>query len=154
TLSKTLQKCLVVEDPQTAKEASDHIATIFHDNKRTRTIALKAESRSLKLGYLSIDAYFRLNNKYENVVGIIVHREPFSDLKIVRSMLTTEEMGLKSKSQAIHLDSSSSSPMILLAELCNTTRRSNAGHVKSSRPCFNFAKGSCRFGSNCKFVHD
>ncbi|GKB63572.1 hybrid signal transduction histidine kinase M [Tanacetum coccineum] len=63
TLSKTLQK-----DPQTAKEAWDLIALIFNDNKRTRSIGLKAELRSLKLGDLSIDAYFR---KIESVATIL-----------------------------------------------------------------------------------
>ncbi|GJY24402.1 hypothetical protein Tco_0398060 [Tanacetum coccineum] len=58
TLSKTLQQRLVVEDPQTAKEAWDLIALIFNDNKRTRSIALKLELRSLKLRDLNIDAYF------------------------------------------------------------------------------------------------
>lgn len=54
TLSKTLQQRLVVENPQSAKEAWDLLADIFHDNKRTRSIALKAELRALKLGDLSI----------------------------------------------------------------------------------------------------
>ncbi|GJU19060.1 RNA-directed DNA polymerase, eukaryota [Tanacetum coccineum] len=58
TFSDTLQERLIVQDPQTARESWDHIATIFHDNKWTRIIALKAELRSLKLGDLSIDAYF------------------------------------------------------------------------------------------------
>nr|GEV59374.1 hybrid signal transduction histidine kinase M [Tanacetum cinerariifolium] len=92
-------------------------------------------------------------NKYENVCGIIIHREPFSDLKMARLMLTTEEMRLNSKSQALPVDSSSSSPMILLAKsgnnLCSSTPQ-----VKSSRPCFNFPKRSCRFGNTCKFVHN
>ncbi|GKD03013.1 hybrid signal transduction histidine kinase M [Tanacetum coccineum] len=119
-LSDTLQARLVVEHPQSAKEACDLITEIFNDNKRSRTIALKAELRSLKLGDLSIDAYFQkiksiatilrslispvtnddvvtfslegLSEKYENVCGIITHREPFPDLKTARSMLTTEEM--------------------------------------------------------------
>ncbi|GJT35080.1 hybrid signal transduction histidine kinase M [Tanacetum coccineum] len=106
---------------------------------RTRSIALKAELRSLKLGDLSIDAYFRkiesittiltslgspisnddvvtitlegLPDKYDNVSGIIVHREPFSDLKTVHSMLTIKEMRLKSRAQAISIDSTSSSPI-------------------------------------------
>ncbi|GJR98980.1 ribonuclease H-like domain-containing protein [Tanacetum coccineum] len=95
----------------------------------------------------------RLNDKYENVDGIIVHREPFPDIKTARSMLTTKEMRLKSKSQALHIDSSSSYPMILLAESGNNTRCSTVGHVKSNKPCFNFAKGFYRFGDNCKFVH-
>lgn len=63
TLSKTLQQRLVVDNPQSAKEAWTILADIFQDNKRTSSIALKAELRSLKLGELSIDAYFR---KIEN----------------------------------------------------------------------------------------
>nr|GFB46261.1 hybrid signal transduction histidine kinase M [Tanacetum cinerariifolium] len=129
---------------------------------------MKAELRSLKLVDISIDAFFckiesivtmltslgspvsnddvvtfalkGLPNKYENVCGIITHREPFSDLKTARSMLTTEEMRLKSKSQALPVDSSLSH-MVLLAESCNN-RRSSTPQVKSWRPCLNFAKGS------------
>ncbi|GKD35079.1 hybrid signal transduction histidine kinase M, partial [Tanacetum coccineum] len=182
TLSETLQAQLVVEDPQTAKEAWDLIPTIFKDNKMSRFIALKAELRSLKLGDLSINDYFRkiksiatiltslgssisnddvvtialewLNDKYDNVAGIIVHMEPFLDLKTVCLMLTTEEMRLKSKSQGQHIDSFSSSPIIILAEQGNNTRRATLRHVKFSKLCFNFAKCSCRFGNNFKFVHD
>ncbi|GKC74936.1 hybrid signal transduction histidine kinase M, partial [Tanacetum coccineum] len=111
---------LVVEDPQTAQEAWDLLVEIFSDNKRSCSIALKAELRSMKLGDLSIDAYFQkiesiatiltsfgspisnddvviialegLANKYENVSSIITHYEPFSDLKTAHSMPTTEEM--------------------------------------------------------------
>ncbi|GJV62779.1 hypothetical protein Tco_1473607 [Tanacetum coccineum] len=50
---------------------------------------------------------------------------------MARSMLTTEETRLKSKSLALPVNSSSSSPMILLVE-----------------------SGSCRFSNACKFVHD
>nr|GEU47980.1 ribonuclease H-like domain-containing protein [Tanacetum cinerariifolium] len=102
-----VDRWLVVEDPQTAKEAWDLIALIFNYNKRT---ALKAELRSLKLGDLSIDAYFRkiesiatiltslgypisnddvftiafegLPDKYDNVFGIIIQRDPISNLKM------------------------------------------------------------------------
>nr|GEV81761.1 hypothetical protein [Tanacetum cinerariifolium] len=98
-----------------AREALDLIAENFNDNKRTRSIALKAELRSLKLCGLTIDAYFRFPEKYENVYGIIVHREPFPDLKRVRSMLTTKGTRLKSMAQATSIDSTSSSPMVLLA---------------------------------------
>ncbi|GJY22876.1 ribonuclease H-like domain-containing protein [Tanacetum coccineum] len=157
------------------KKLGTLLLRFFNDNKRTRSIALKAELRSLKLGDLSIDAYFRkiesiatiltslgspissddvvtiaiegLNDKYDDVVGIIVHKEPFPNLKTIRFMLTTKEMRLKSKSQATHVDSSSSSPKNLMVELSNTSRRSNVGRdVKLSKLCFNFAKGYCRFG--------
>nr|GEX34802.1 hybrid signal transduction histidine kinase M [Tanacetum cinerariifolium] len=141
-LSKTFQVWLVVEDPQTAKEAWDLIALIFNDNNRTLSIALKGELRSLKLGYLSIDAYFHkieyiaiiltslgspisnhdvvtislegLPDKYENFFDIVVHWDPFLDFKTVRSMLNTKEIRLKSRAQASSIDSTSSSPLVLL----------------------------------------
>ncbi|GJW18639.1 ribonuclease H-like domain-containing protein [Tanacetum coccineum] len=134
-----------------AKEAWDILAEIFNDNKRSRSIALKAELRSLKLGDLSTDAYFHKiesiatilaslgspiskddivnisldgsSDNYADVSDIIIHREPFPDLKTVRSMLATEEMRLKSKAQATSLDSSSSSPMVLIANSGNNNAR-------------------------------
>ncbi|GJT11529.1 ribonuclease H-like domain-containing protein [Tanacetum coccineum] len=181
-MSKTLQQMLVIENPQTAKEAWDIFAEIFNDNKSSRSIALKAELRSLGLGDLSIDAYFRkiesiatilsslgspignddivnialegLLNKYENASSIIIHREPFPDLKMVRLMLTTEEMRLKSRAQTTSIDSSSSSPMVLLANSGNTnTRRPVGASGKISKLCFNFARGFCHFGDNCRYIH-
>ncbi|GJX34006.1 reverse transcriptase domain-containing protein [Tanacetum coccineum] len=68
TMPKTLQQILVVENPQSAKEAWDILTDIFHDNKCTCSIALKAESRSLKLGDLTIDAYFR---KIESITIVL-----------------------------------------------------------------------------------
>ncbi|GJZ51329.1 ribonuclease H-like domain-containing protein [Tanacetum coccineum] len=106
--------------------------------------------RSMKLGDLSIDAYFRkiesiatilsslgspisngdvvnialdgLPDKYHYVSDIIIHRDPFPDLKTVCSMLTTVEMRLKSRAQATYVDSTSSSPMVLLANSGTNTR--------------------------------
>ncbi|GKD84898.1 ribonuclease H-like domain-containing protein, partial [Tanacetum coccineum] len=151
-------------------------------NKRTRALSLKAELRSLKLGDLSIDAYFRkiefiatilkglgspLTNedvvnialdgfptKYDNVYVIIVHREPFWDLKMVSSMLTIKEMQLKSRVQDTFIYSTSSSPMVLLANSDPNARRATPSTEKVNKPCFNFNKGSCRFGEYCKFFHN
>ncbi|GKB84572.1 hybrid signal transduction histidine kinase M [Tanacetum coccineum] len=143
TIAKPLQSRIVDAKPQTAKEAWDLLAHIFQDNKRTCSIALKVELRSLKLGDLSVDAYFQkiesivsvlkglglplsdedvvnlafegLPPRYDNVCGIIVQREPFSDLKTVRSILTTKEMRLQSRAQDTFVDSTSSSPLVLMA---------------------------------------
>ncbi|GKA21646.1 ribonuclease H-like domain-containing protein [Tanacetum coccineum] len=59
-----------------------------------------------------------------------------------------QEMRLKSKELASPVDSSS--PMVLMDQIGSNRRPSNP-HVKSWRPCFNFAKGSCRFGSECRY---
>nr|GEW54934.1 hypothetical protein [Tanacetum cinerariifolium] len=127
-------------------EAWDIVALIFNDNKRSRSIALKVKLRLMKLGDLSIDAYFRkieyvrkflsslgspisnddvvnialdgLPDKYQHVSDLIIHRDPFPDLKTVHSMPTTTKM------------------------------------LKVHKPCNNSNKGSCRFGEYCKFLHN
>ncbi|PWA86157.1 hypothetical protein CTI12_AA143700 [Artemisia annua] len=82
-----------------------------------------------------------LLNKYDQVCGIMHHKDTFPDLKTARTMPLTEEMRLKSKALAFPMDSSYSSPMILMAEL-GTSRRPSNPQVKSWRPCYNFAKGA------------
>ncbi|GKE64623.1 hypothetical protein Tco_1518784, partial [Tanacetum coccineum] len=62
-----------------------------------------------------------LPDKNENFSGIIVHREPFPVLKTVHSMLTNEEMRLKSRAQATSINSTSYLPMVLLANSGNNT---------------------------------
>ncbi|GKE93163.1 hypothetical protein Tco_1574258, partial [Tanacetum coccineum] len=66
-----------------------------------------------------------LPDKYDNVCGIIHHQEHFLNLKTARSMLTTEELLLKSKSQSLPVDSLSSSPMVLMAKSGITGSGSN-----------------------------
>nr|GEW98475.1 ribonuclease H-like domain-containing protein [Tanacetum cinerariifolium] len=118
---------------------------------------LQAELRSIELGDLSVDAYFRkieslvtiltslyspvndedvvhyalegLPDKYDQVCGIMHHKDTFPDLKTACSMLITEEMRLKSKSLMLPVDSSS--PMVFMAE-----------------------SGACRFSDSCRHVHD
>ncbi|GJX88419.1 hybrid signal transduction histidine kinase M [Tanacetum coccineum] len=165
TLSDTLQARLVVKHPQSAKKAWDLITEIFNDNKQSRTIALKAELRSLKLRDLSIDACFRKiksiatmltslgssvssddvvtlalegwPDKYENVCGILTHKEPFQDLKTARSMLTTKEMQLKNKYRFIHNgtihatspNSSLWAPLSNSGQVNGTSGLTNSSHV-------------------------
>ncbi|GKA80648.1 ribonuclease H-like domain-containing protein [Tanacetum coccineum] len=180
TLSDALQKRLVVARPKSAKAAWDFLNDLVKDNKRSRTSALKTELRSITLGDLSMDAYFQkieslmtilasldspvldedvahyalagLPPKYNQVCGYIHYQATFPDLKTVRSLLITEEMRLKSMSPSSLADSSS--PMVLMAESGNNRRSSTTPQAKSWRPCFNFAKGTCRFGDACRYVHD
>ncbi|GJT12086.1 ribonuclease H-like domain-containing protein, partial [Tanacetum coccineum] len=152
TLSDALQARIVVARPRSAKEAWGMISDLVKDNKRSRTNALKAELRSIKLGDQSMESYFQ---KIDSIVTILtsVDADTFPDLKTVRSLLITEEMLLKSKALALPVDSSS--PMVLMANSGNRrTSSSTTPQVKSWKPCFNFAKGSCRFGESCHYVHD
>ncbi|GKB90667.1 putative reverse transcriptase domain-containing protein, partial [Tanacetum coccineum] len=84
---------------------------------------------------------------------VIVSREPFPDLKTVRSLLTTHEMRLKSRVQNPLVDATSASPMVLLAK-SNTSARRGPSLEKVNNPCWSFAKGSCRFCDACKYLHN
>ncbi|GJS89067.1 ribonuclease H-like domain-containing protein [Tanacetum coccineum] len=153
TLAPSLRKRLVDLNPTTAKDAWTYIEAIFQDNKRPRAMALKAELRNLKLGDLSIDGVFLPLYENRNSLPVIVSREPFPDLKTVRSLLTTHEMRLKSRVQNPLVDATSASPMVLLAK-SNTSARRGPSLEKVNNPCWSFAKGSCRFGDACKYLHN
>nr|GEY49358.1 hybrid signal transduction histidine kinase M [Tanacetum cinerariifolium] len=73
-----------------------------------------------------------LSDKYEQVMGIIPHRDPFPDLKAVRSIIT-EETRLNSKSQPLFSDTYSSSLTILLIENTNVRRRIDGRDARSSQ---------------------
>ncbi|GJT45268.1 DNA-directed DNA polymerase [Tanacetum coccineum] len=101
------------EDPQTAKEAWDLLAAIFQDNKSIRSLALKAELRILKLGDLSIDAYFR---KIESIANVLKGLEsPMSD----EDIMNTAYEGLRTKKlfKTLSLDESRSPEYNLFSDL-------------------------------------
>ncbi|GJS54877.1 hypothetical protein Tco_0628239 [Tanacetum coccineum] len=119
TLLDTLQASLVVECPRSTKEAWDLITDIVKDNKRKiESIATILTSLGSPVSSEDVVTFALkgLPDKYDNVCSIIHHRDTFPDLKTTRSMLTTEEMRLKSKSLSLTVDSSSSSPMVLIVK--------------------------------------
>ncbi|GKG22661.1 hybrid signal transduction histidine kinase M, partial [Tanacetum coccineum] len=90
--------------------------------------------------------------KYNQVCGYMHYQTTFPDLKTIRSLLITEDMHLKSTAPSSLADLSS--PMVLMAESGTNRRSSTTPQAKSWRPCFNFARGTCRFGDACRYVHD
>ncbi|GJZ95752.1 ribonuclease H-like domain-containing protein [Tanacetum coccineum] len=180
TLSDSLRARIVVACPKSAKEAWSLISDIVKDNKRSRTNTLKAELRSIKLGDQSMESYFQkinsivniltsldahvneedvvhyslegLSDTYNQVCGYMHWKDTFPDLKVVRSLLIAEEMRLKSKVLASPMDSSS--PMAFVAGSSKNSHPSSMAQGKSWKPCFNFAKGNCRYGDSCRYVHD
>ncbi|GJW12876.1 ribonuclease H-like domain-containing protein [Tanacetum coccineum] len=153
TLSDALQAQLVVARPKSAKEAWALISDIVKDNKRSRTNALKADLDSHvndeDVVHYALEG---LPDKYDQVCGYMHFKDTFPDLKTARSLLITEEMRLKSKALVSPVDSFS--PMVLMAGLGTPLPSTTTTQVKSWRPCFNFAKGTCRFGESCRYVHD
>ncbi|GJT16471.1 ribonuclease H-like domain-containing protein [Tanacetum coccineum] len=125
TLSDPLQARLVVARPRSAMEAWDLLSEIVKDNKRSRTNALKAELRALKLGDQTMEAYFQ---KIESIVTILASLESHvNDEDVVHYALE----GLPEKYN----------------QVCGYM------HYKDTFPNLKTAR-SCRFGSNCRYVHD
>nr|GEX15374.1 reverse transcriptase domain-containing protein [Tanacetum cinerariifolium] len=120
TLAPSLRKRLVDLKPTAAKDAWTYIAESIvsvlnglgspRSNDDVVTFALEG-----------------LPSIYETISTVIVSREPFLDLKTVRSLLTTHEMRLKSRVQNPLVDATSASPMVLLA-------KSNTSDLKSLLP--------------------
>nr|GEV04889.1 ribonuclease H-like domain-containing protein [Tanacetum cinerariifolium] len=85
TLSDALQKRLVIARPKSAKEAWDFISDLVKNNKRSRTSAFKMELQSIKLGDLSMEAYFQ---KVDTLMTILVSLDsPVSDEDMVHYVL-------------------------------------------------------------------
>ncbi|GJX00855.1 ribonuclease H-like domain-containing protein [Tanacetum coccineum] len=108
TLSDSLRARLVVMRPKSAREAWGLISEIVKDNKRSRANALKAELRSIKLGDQSMESYFQKIDSLVTILTSLEDPDTFLDLKMVRSLLISEEIPLKSKALTLPVDSSSS----------------------------------------------
>ncbi|GJX30075.1 ribonuclease H-like domain-containing protein [Tanacetum coccineum] len=122
------------------------------DNKRSRANTLKAELRSIKLEDQSMESYFQ---KIDSIVNVLTSLDARVNEDVVHYALlpdTYNQIRLKPKVLASPMDSSS--PMVCVTGSSNNSRPSSTAQGKSWKPCFNFAKGNCRFGDSCRYVHD
>lgn len=141
TLSKDLLRS-TYKTGGTSREIWTRLETYFRDNKEARAVQLDHKLRTRELGDLSIQAYCQelktiadllsnidspvsertlvtyllngLNAKYDNIINVIIHRQPFPTFEQARSMLLMEEDRLgKSLKTSKHKDESSSSAKAL-----------------------------------------
>ncbi|GKB24651.1 hybrid signal transduction histidine kinase M [Tanacetum coccineum] len=59
---------MISTNPASAKAAWDTIETIFQENKKTRTVALKGELRVIQMGDDTPDAYF---SKIDSIITLL-----------------------------------------------------------------------------------
>nr|GFB46716.1 hybrid signal transduction histidine kinase M [Tanacetum cinerariifolium] len=103
-----------------------------------------------------------LSDKYWSLAQIIAHKDPFPYLATMRSMVSTEEMRLWSKSLIQPTNMNASAPQLLLAasniprggDNHNTRNRDDRKPNTSTEVCRNFGHGFCRWGDSFRFVHD
>nr|GEV89691.1 ribonuclease H-like domain-containing protein [Tanacetum cinerariifolium] len=157
TLAPSLRKRLVDLNPTTAKDAWTYIADLSIDGYFQKIEYIVSVLNGLGSPLSNDDvvtfALEDLPSTDETIYAVIVSREPFMDLKMVRSLLTTHEMRLNSRVQNPLVDATSASPMVLLAK-SNTSAWRGPFLKKVNNPCWSFAKGSCRFGDACKYLHN
>ncbi|PWA83008.1 hypothetical protein CTI12_AA169570 [Artemisia annua] len=143
TISESLLERVLKTKPTTAKDIWDTLEKVFKDNKRSKTVELVGELRSLDIGDLTVDAYFRkidslasrldnlgsniteddwltyaingLSNKYDQVAHVILNKEPFPNLEDVRSMVSLAETRMNRKNSSSSRISTSS-PTALVAQ--------------------------------------
>nr|GEX84066.1 hypothetical protein [Tanacetum cinerariifolium] len=157
TLSPSLQKWFIKINPTTDRDAWERVKKLFQDNKRTRMVALKGELHDVVT--YSING---LSHKYGSLAQIIAHKDPFPDIATMRSMVSTEEMRLRSKSPIQPTNMTASAPQVLLATSNiprgdgnrNTRNHDNRKPNTSTEVCRNFGRGFCHWGDSCRFVHD
>ncbi|XP_013617952.1 PREDICTED: uncharacterized protein LOC106324546 [Brassica oleracea var. oleracea] len=145
TLSKDLFKS-TFKAGGTSRKIWLRLENFFRNNKEARAIQLDHKLRTQELGDLSIHAYCQelksiadllanhdatvsertlvtyllngFNGKYDNIINIIMHRQPFPTFEEARSMLILEEDRLgKGKKALSHKDESASSPKVLAASV-------------------------------------
>nr|GEX64598.1 hypothetical protein [Tanacetum cinerariifolium] len=144
TLSPSLQKWFIKINPKTARDAWERVEKLFQDNKRTGTDDVVTY------------AINGLSHKYKSLAQIIAHKD------LMRSMVSTEEMRLWSKSPIQPTNMTASAPQVLLAtsniprggDNHNTRNRDNRKPNTSTVVCRNFGRGFCRWGDSCRFVHN
>ncbi|GKA47295.1 ribonuclease H-like domain-containing protein [Tanacetum coccineum] len=111
-LCESYEKRLVIARPKTAKEAWSFLSDLV-ESLMTTLASLNSLVSDDDVVHYVIDG---LPEMYNQVCGYMHYQDTFPDFKTVRSLLTAEEMRLKSKSLVTRVDSSSSSPMVLLAD--------------------------------------
>lgn len=155
----------------TARDIWVRIENKFRNNKEARAIQLDNELRTTEIGDMSIEDYSQklkslsdrlanvaapitdrtlvtfllngLNEKFDNIINVIQHRDSFPSFETAKSMLLMEETRLKrfNKAVAKHKDHSSSDTVLTVATPPQNNDRQQ--HQK-----FNNYRGNRKNGGN------
>ncbi|GJV79342.1 ribonuclease H-like domain-containing protein [Tanacetum coccineum] len=118
---------------------------------------LKNLGNTVKDKNLVIYALNGLDSRYKPIAKIIRHTDPLPTFSETKNKLLLEESELNEENQTdkSHVDNTSSSPTILVTSNTSTRSNNNNNQPKSVlQLCNHYAKGSCKFGDSCKFIHD
>ncbi|GJV68510.1 ribonuclease H-like domain-containing protein [Tanacetum coccineum] len=117
----------------------------------SRTNSLKAALRSIKLGDQIMESYFQ---KVDSLINILTSLDAHVNEEDVVHYVLDGLSDTYNHSRALASPMDSSSPMVLVAETGTNQCTSSTAQGKFWKPCFNFAKGACRYGDSCRYAHD
>ena len=167
TLSKNLFRT-TFKTGGTSREIWTRIENFFRNNKEARALQLDHDLRTKEIGDLTIHNYCQelksisdlltnvdapvsertlvtymlngLSSKYDNIINVIKHRQPFPSFDDARSMLLLEEDRLNkgNKGSLAHKDTSSSDK-VLVATTAQTDQRVSS--TQQSHQRFNQNRG-------------
>nr|GEX37493.1 ribonuclease H-like domain-containing protein [Tanacetum cinerariifolium] len=98
-----------------------------------------------------------LDSRFATLAKSIHHREPLPTFEMVRNMLLLKESSFNDDSTSTTFEISSFSPSILMASSSSNTKGNTNTQSKSqnlTHLCNHFSRGTCKFGDQCKFIHD
>lgn len=155
-----------------ARDVWIRIENQFRNNKEARAIALNNELRTTEIGDMAIQEYCQkiksladllsnvdapvnertlvmyllngLNEKYDNIINVIKHKEPFPSFDNAKSMLEMEEKRLKKprRATASYTNNASSSSALTVSDSTNQQQR-----PQSTKSNHNNNKGNRRFNN-------
>lgn len=161
TLSKNLFKS-AFKTGGTSREIWTRIENLFRNNKEARVIQIDQKLRTTEIGDLSVHAYCQemksiadllenvgapvtertlvthllngLNGKFDNIINVIIHRQPFPTYDEAHSMLILEEDRLnKRRRQSNNNKSDSSSKKVLVATTPTNTDQQQQQHNQQAQ---------------------
>ncbi|GJS39164.1 WRKY family transcription factor [Tanacetum coccineum] len=173
---------MVVDVDSSAYGVWTRLKDLFHNNKDARVTQLDNEIRNMTIGSSSITDFFEdikskadrlanldslvkdtslvtyvvngIRSKYPDAARVIRLREkaPTFDELWLMMLLEESDMSTQSVRSSLLHTSSSLSPTVLVA---STTPPDKATTMSTSGldVCRNFQRGSCSYGTRCKFVH-
>lgn len=167
TLSKNLFKS-TFKTGGTSQDIWTRIENYFRNNKEARAIRLDHSLRNTQIGDLTINAYCQelksiadrlanvstpvpdrtlvtyflngLNEKYDNIINVVMHRQPFPTFEEARSMLLLEEERLnrgKKPSAVVTTNDTSSSDKVLLASSSSQDQKTSSTNNQPQQRFYN-----------------
>ncbi|CAN7018038.1 unnamed protein product [Brassica oleracea var. botrytis] len=173
TLSKSLFKS-TFKTGGTSREIWLRVENFFRNNKEAKAIQLDHDLRTKVIGDKTIQVYCQelkslddlmsnvdapvpertlvtymlngLNAKYDNIINVIMHRQPFPTYEDARSMLLLEEDRLSrgKKPDTNHKDTSSADKVLVATASNNESKHTAAASNTNQRPYNNRSRGRGR----------